>query len=316
MSLVEVTFRQGSVADLPRTFALSERAIHDRAASQGIVPAEPAPTEAEIRSHWLRQRPLVEFLAAQEGCFTICENAEGPVGYARTVRFGGMEQLTELMVSTDHQGRGIGRALLERCWPGAPTPELGRLVVATGAPADLTLYSSFGVMPITGHWHMRQRTELYLEHRSHEIERTEPMIHALGPDRAVDEWQRLEPDALEHERPLLHRFFARDRNCLAWVDGSEGRANALCWVSGEGQIGPAVADSSENLVPVVLAALDRVAQTQEPEHLSLFTTTISWWVLRRLRVLGFQVYWPSWIMCSIPLPGLDRYLPTRPPHVL
>ena len=32
--------------------------------------------------------------------------------------------------------------------------------------------------------------------------------------------------------------------------------------------------------------------------------------------LGFRVFWPSWVMCSVPLPGLDRYAPTRPPHVL
>jgi hypothetical protein len=97
--------------------------------------------------------------------------------------------------------------------------------------------------------------------------------------------------------------------------GPDG-ASALCWVSGQGEIGPAVAASSEELVPVVLAALDRVAKTQEPERLSIFCTTISWWILRRLRGLGFRVWWPSWIMCSVPLPGLDRYVPTRPAHVL
>ena len=87
-------------------------------------------------------------------------------------------------------------------------------------------------------------------------------------------------------------------------------------MSGDGEIGPAVGDSAEALVPVVLAALDRVAKTREPEHLSIFCTTESWWLLRRLRELGFRVFWPSWIMASVPLPGLDRYLPTRPAYVL
>jgi hypothetical protein len=84
----------------------------------------------------------------------------------------------------------------------------------------------------------------------------------------------------------------------------------------DGDIGPAIARSPGELVPVVLAALDRVAMTQEPEHLSVFTTTLAWWLLRRLRTLGFSVYWPSWVLCSVPLPGLDRYVPTRPPHLL
>ena len=69
-------------------------------------------------------------------------------------------------------------------------------------------------------------------------------------------------------------------------------------------------------VDVVAQKLDRVAAGRDFEHLSVYTTTLSWWLMRRLRRLGFRVFWPSWVMCSVPLPGLDRYAPTRPPHVL
>ena len=317
MSSTELSFREGTAADLEATFALSERAIHDVAARQGIVAPEHEPTDGDIRGRWLRQRPLIRFLAAQPGGrYRIAANGERPVGYARTVRFAEMEELTELMVSPDYQGRGIGKLLLEECWPGAPTPELGRIVIAAGAPADLSLYTAFGVMPVTGHWHLRQRTEAYLEHRSQEIDATEPAVSVLKADLAVAEWKRLEPAAVAHHRPALHEFFGRDRACLAVVDAGSGLATGLCWVSSDSEIGPAVAATSEDLVPVVLAALDRVAKTQEPEYLSVFSTTISWWLLRRLRKLGFHVYWPSWIMCSVPLPGLDRYMLTRPLHVL
>ena len=316
MLSVDVSFREGGPSDLEETFVLSRRAIHDAAVRQGLLPGGSLPTDAEIRGDWRLQRALVEFTAAQpEGCYWICEAADGPVGYARVVRFGGMEELTELMVRPDRQGSGIGRALLERCWPGDPTPATGRIVIAAGAPTDLSLYCDFGVMPIAGHWHMRQHTEDYLALRTRELDRTEPAVHVLEPERAVREWQRLEPLAIAHERPRLHDFFGRDRICLATVDGS-GSASALCWVSSVGEIGPAVARSTEEVVPVVLAALDRVAKTQEPESLSIFCTTLCWWLLRRLRLLGFRVWWPSWIMCSVPLPGLDRYVPTRPPQLL
>ena len=86
-------------------------------------------------------------------------------------------------------------------------------------------------------------------------------------------------------------------------------------MSAEGDIGPAVAETAEDLVPVVLAALDRIAKMQEPETFGVFCTTSSWWLLDRLRRLGFKVYWP-WVMSSVPLPGLDRYLPTRPARLL
>jgi GNAT superfamily N-acetyltransferase len=315
--IAETTFRDGSVADLRATFELSELTMHDAAVRAGVVPAESEPSGAAIRGDWQRQRSLIEFIAAQPGGrYLICEGPDGPVGYARTVRFGAMEQLTELMVKPEHQGDGIGRELVERCWPGDPTPELSRIVIAAGAPSDLTLYTRYGVMPIAGHWHMRARTGDYVGLRTQEVDMPEPFVHVLTPERAVSEWQRLEPSAIEHERSALHEFFARDRTCLALPGDEDDEPAALCWVSSEGEIGPAIGAGAGDLVPVVLAALDRVAKTQEPEHLSVFATSLSWWLIRRLRRLGFKVYWPSWVLCSVPLPGLDRYVPTRPPHVL
>jgi GNAT superfamily N-acetyltransferase len=314
---VDLSLREGSVSDLETTFCLSERAIHESAVKQGIVPPGETLTDESIHEDWLKQRAIVEFIAAQPGGrYVIAENGDGVAGYARTVHFDGMEELTELMVRPALQRRGIGKQLLETVWPGDPTPELGRAVVATGQASDLSLYTGFGVMPVAGHWHMRTGTEEYLALRAQEIDTTDPGVHALKADRAVAEWKRLEPSAVAHGRPALHEFFGRDRTCLATIDPSSGEGTSLCWVSSDGNIGPAVARSPGELVPVVLAALDRVAMTQEPRHLSVFTSTLSWWLLRRLRTLGFAVYWPSWVLCSVPLPGLDRYMPTRPPHLL
>ena len=317
MTADQLTFREGGVADLETTFALSEHAMHDSAVRQGVIPPERALSDDDIAADWARQRSFVEYIAAQDGGrYVIAENGDGPVGYARVVPFGAMEELTELMVLPEHQQQGVGRRLLELAWPGAPSPETGRVVVATGSPSDLTLYLEFGVMPVAGHWHMRQRTEAYRERRAHEIETTDPGVHLLKPDRAVEEWMRLEPQAIGHARRTLHEYFSRERSCLAALDPDSGEATALCWVSNEGDIGPGVAQDPGGLAPVVIAALDRVAMSQEPPGLSVFATTLSWWLVRRLRKLGFSVYWPSWVLCSEPLPGLDRYVPTRPPHLL
>jgi GNAT superfamily N-acetyltransferase len=314
----DLSLREGKVSDLETTFCLGKRAIHESAVKQGVIPPGEELTDASIRDDWVTQRAMVEFIASQPGGrYVIAENGhEGVAGYARVVHFDGMEELTELMVLPDLQRQGIGRQLLDTVWPGDPTPDLGRAVVANGQASDLSLYTGFGVMPVAGHWHMRTPAEEYLAHRAQEIDTTDPGVHALKADRAVAEWKRLEPSAVAHGRPALHEFFGRDRTCLATIDASSGEATSLCWVSSDGSIGPAVACSAGELVPVVLAALDRVAMTQEPRHLSVYTSTLSWWLLRRLRTLGFSVYWPSWVLCSVPLPGLDRYMPTRPPHLL
>jgi GNAT superfamily N-acetyltransferase len=312
----EVFLRDGSPSDLLATFTISDRTMHRLAVDQGYLRGG-ARTDADVAESWGRYRGLVEFLDAQEDRrYLIAENSSGPVAYARVVRFGSMEQLTDLMVSPAHQGEGLGRQLLQAIWPGDPSPALGRLVVATGAPRDLSLYIDFGVMPAAGHWHMRQTTTSYLERRSQETDATEAgSVVVLTDERAMAEWKRLEPDVIGHKRPALHEFFARDRSCLAVVD-QDGTPRALCWVSTDGDIGPAIGTAEGHMITVVLAALDRVAKTQEPPVLSVFACTTSWRLLHRLRILGFRVYWPSWVMCSVPLPGLDRYVPTRPPFVL
>jgi GNAT superfamily N-acetyltransferase len=317
MSADVVSFRSGTPADLQATFALSERTMHQVALQQGFL-QDGERSDHQIAQSWGRHRNLVAFLDAQpQGRYVVAEDGGGPVAFARLVRFGRMEQLTDLMVHPEHQGRGLGRRLLEQVWPDGPSPSLGRLVVATGAPRDLSLYTDFGAMPVAGHWHMRQRAEIYLHNRAQEMaDMTDPGVHVLKADRAVAEWKRLEPSAIAHGRPALHEFFGRDRTCLATIDPHTGEATSLCWVSSDGDIGPAVACSPGQLVPVVLAALDRVAMTQEPRNVSVYTSTLSWWLLRRLRTLGFSVYWPSWVLCSVPLPGLDRYMPTRPAHLL
>ena len=312
----ELTFREGGMGDLREAFHLTERAMHSAAGRLGIDDG-PEPSEEHIERLWARRRGTAEFLAAQlEGASWVCEGPRGMLGFARIVRFDGMEQCTNVVVDPAEQGRGIGRALLERCWPYSPSPELGRIVVAPGAVADLTLYTEFAVMPITGHWRLVQDAGEYVERRTQETaDVPEAAVHALNEDRVAEEWARLEPEAIGHGRALLHDHLARERTCLACL-GDDGHARALCWVSADGEIGPGVGAAAEDVVPVVLTALDRVAKMQEPEELEVACTTDSWWLLRRLRALGFRVRWPSWVLCSEPLPGLDRYVPTRPTFVL
>jgi hypothetical protein len=310
----ELSFRQGRAVDLEAVYELGELAWDESRRARGLI--DEVRSGQDLFEDWGHERPMMEFMTGHEGCFLICEDDGELVGYAIATRFPGMDELADLWVAPGHHGQGVSRGLLERCWPESPTPELGRLMVAVGTPADLTLFTEFGVMPVSGHWQMRHRVDQYLEQRAQEVDSTEPDVVVLTPERAVEEWKRLEPSAIGHERAALHDFFGRTRNCLATVDAVSGQATAVCWVSAHGEIGPGVGEQPEDLVPVVLAALDRVAKMQEPETFGVMCTTASWWLMDRLRRLGFVVHWPAWIMSSVPLPGLDRYLPTRPVRLL
>ena len=259
-------------------------------------------TEAAIRSHWLAQRNIVEFLAAQPGSrYWIAEAGERArrLRARRPVRRDGGADRADGR-SRAPARRASGARCSTACWPGDPTPDLGRVVVATGAPARPDalpgLRRDAGDRPLAP-----ARAHRALPRAARAGGGRARARHARArPAARGAEWQRLEPLAIAHERPALHEFFARDRTCLATVSPDGRRDRRSAGSPRRARSGPRSAASPEDLVPVVLAALDRVAKTQEPEELSLFCTTIAWWLLRRLRGLGFHVYWPSWVMCSMP----------------
>ena len=112
----DLMFREGRPADLSATYALAEQATADAARRQGVNPGGADPEPDGFEDRWSLDRPLVEFIAAQEGCYWLCEEKGELVGFARLANFGSMEELTELMVEP-RPLRARHRA--RRCWSGA-----------------------------------------------------------------------------------------------------------------------------------------------------------------------------------------------------
>ena len=115
---------------------------------------------------------------------------------------------------------------------------------------------------------MRQRDRATTSSaRSQEIDAAEPGVHVLTDDRRGG---GVEAPRAAGDRP---RAAARctsssAASAPAWRRSTAARPPALCWVSPDGRDRPGGGgDAPEDLVPVVLAALDRVAKTKEPEHL-------------------------------------------------
>ena len=75
----------------------------------GVVSA--AADERYVEVEWPRQRPLLEFIAAQPGTgFWVCENGDDLVGYVRVARFADMDELTEIAARPSTPGRESGGA--------------------------------------------------------------------------------------------------------------------------------------------------------------------------------------------------------------
>ena len=84
-------------------------------------------------AEWERWRPVFEHIRATADLAWGAESDGGLVGYARSIRRGDDQELTEFFVLPEAQGRGIGARLLERAFPAdahhpsiSPAPTLPR----------------------------------------------------------------------------------------------------------------------------------------------------------------------------------------------
>ena len=68
-----LAFREGGPADLRATFELGEAAWDESRRLRGLLPPDHVRDPRDLQEAWERERPLLEFIAAQpDGCYVIC----------------------------------------------------------------------------------------------------------------------------------------------------------------------------------------------------------------------------------------------------
>lgn len=124
-----VVFRPGTVADSYAVFHLFEHVLADLIRRLGYNQPTSADDPDALAQMWEERRSLYDHLARTASHFWLAQQAGRVVGFARSIRRNGVFQLTELFVSPEAQGAGVGRSLLERAFPAV-------LAHAEGCAAD------------------------------------------------------------------------------------------------------------------------------------------------------------------------------------
>lgn len=133
----EITIRPMRDADAAQMLAIHERAVRISCAT-GLAP--------EIVEAWLRDRDHEGFLRARDAggeTYLIGERRGLRAAYASWLP----GQLVSLFVDPDHQGHGIGRALLAAC--EAEAAESGAPILKVNATLNArSFYESAGYRPL------------------------------------------------------------------------------------------------------------------------------------------------------------------------
>jgi len=112
-----LTFRPGAVEDSLACYQVFRASIIDFGERTGVMAITGGDDPTVLEKLWNRRRGLFEHLARTAEHFWLAEDAGQILGYARSIKRGGVRELTEFFVLPGQQSAGVGRELLARAFP-------------------------------------------------------------------------------------------------------------------------------------------------------------------------------------------------------
>jgi GNAT superfamily N-acetyltransferase len=230
-----VQIRPTTAGDLPAQVDVFRAAIGELFRRHSFSPPDP-PADAFIA----QQRHLLQHDA--ERCH-VADDGGRIVAFAAAFRRDETWYLASLFVHPEHQGRGIGRRLLEAAWGDARH----RLTIADAIqPVSTGLYARAGLIPAA------------------------PVLNLAGTARAPDVEPTVVPgtatpaglealDRAAYGFPRIpdHAFWGARARLTVWL--REGEPVAYAYVSPQGRIGPLAGATPEAAAAALEAELGRRA---------------------------------------------------------
>jgi GNAT superfamily N-acetyltransferase len=305
LSGAEAAYRQVEPADVDACLAIFYASAEELHLGQGqpIMPRNPRRLRA-LFEHLLSTDPERAWLAEIEGA---------PAGFGMAHQRGDHWFLAFLFVMPEWQGRGVGRALVERSLP--PAAERGRIAVCVEAtqPVSTALYASFGMAP---------RVPLYVmtgSIRADALPEASSGLEALafdalagrGPEghaQLAGQVASLDRALLGYERPAEHRLWRRlESKGFLYFRSGEADPVAYGYAEGSGRIGP-VAVREAPLLPDVLGHLVRAVRPLGGWQIVVPGPATRAWL--PLLEAGLRIDGPPAIYSATwGGPPFDRYLP-------
>ena len=289
-----ITYRKGTVEDSYAVFQVFTQSIMDLGTRTNTMAITGGNNPEVLQSLWQKRQPMFEFLARDAGQFWVAENADGIVGYTRSIEHDGVMDLTEFFVLPNQQSGGVGRELLARAFPKSAARY--RVIVATLDDRAIYRYLNAGVygrFPIKYFYRKAEKVDVKSDLR----------MEPLRPDVHMQDINRIDLQVIGHARGIIHRWVATTREGYIYKRGGE--------VVGYGYLGGgngpfAVLD--ENDLPAVLARAESLMAERGEEFGAetplINRKAIEYFMQRKYQLDSFTVLF----MSNAPFGKFENYL--------
>jgi ribosomal protein S18 acetylase RimI-like enzyme len=300
-----MTYRRATESDAAAATEVNASAVNDLGRHRGFgdPPASPSPPN-----------PFYSFAVHEQNtAFWIAEDDSGVVGFSLSLVYGSFWFLSSLFIRPTYQGRGVGRALIERALTHSDGTEITNRTLVTFAynPTSISLYIRYGMYP---------RESIYLISGPREAIGTRLQEAQAQPEanlahlemrvagyEATAGLSGIDEQVLGFPRDQLHRYLLGAPGSSCYLVRERGLLRGYVYIWANGRIGPLAAVDPANFPWVMSKAVEIAAKGTASE---IFTIVAGGNedALSISMGCGMRIVRPMLIMAARPFGHWDRYL--------
>jgi GNAT superfamily N-acetyltransferase len=271
-ALSDVGYCQAHQEDLFEISKLLQSAIDGLLKEHGFWDISPSASSRRPPIAPLGPFPWFELgLREDQNGFWIAEVGHETVGFALSWVCGSLWFLAQLFVRSDHQGRDIGKNLMDRAMRHRKESDIENRALVTFAynPVSISLYSRYGIYP---------REPLYwmevLREKVKPIENDGKLVSkwAENSQTARKTLTEIDTSCIGYPREKNHEFLLSFPTYKCLIFSSHNEPVGYAYVGQNGRVGPAATKSQDYFIPVVESALSYAAREEKATSVSLNAT--------------------------------------------
>jgi ribosomal protein S18 acetylase RimI-like enzyme len=295
---MELTFRQGEKGDIPGVGEVYRTALEKVAGDHGFA--------GTLRST-SRLNPFYQFCLKNdpEGFWVALDGDGGVAGAAMSWVRGTHWFLSHLFIRPGHQGRGIGRSLLEKTLRYSVSQKCSAKSVITSAfnPVSIALYAKSGMYPQQPVYSFGGTpAKAFLKAAANRVV-SEGIVTG---EEHIDALASIDQKLLGLPRREHHEYLLLDQKTPCHVFSRGGRICGYAYIDREGHIGP-MATASQDLFEDMLMRTILLAHEGSRE-VSMMVPGPGKTAMRVALDAGLQIQYPSVLMSSQPFGDWSTYL--------
>ncbi len=295
-----ILYRQAKPQDIDSACRVFAEAIDDLDRRHGFFEGPTNP---------LLPNPLYGFMLSKvPEAFWVAEDNGEIVGYSVSWIRASLWFLMDLFILPAHQGKSIGRKLIEKTLESWQDVKITNRAVITLAynPSSISLYTRFGMYPREPLYFARASPDVIRKHETRTPKKLEFQV-TESYRKVVGLLGRIDRKVLGFSLDWHHEFFFEVQRAKCLIFEKNGRPEGYAYVRQNGRIGPLAVLRESFFEKAMSSALVFAADQDTENVLTLFPGSNENAVSAILKH-GLRIVYPMLFMSSKPIGNWKNYL--------